>query len=642
MATRERLVLGVGLLSAVVLAGTALVPFSDPELAGRAALARLCGEVAEAVALEWEQMRRVPDVPTLELAGFSTGWQRGEVSVVPLEPVELRAGSAGGLSAFGALFAEAERAELAGDLERALELVLDALSHAEETGQRAAGRLRTIQLAASLERRDIVLAQWRAAAAELQPQHARGGTSYWLLCALAALPQLGPEDQRAAVIELDEHWFSGRLALPGWAPALAPTAPPAVLALVPDPARRALRERVEGWRVAVGEKATPWRDLKLLEKLAVERALGGAPAYHEDRLWRLRPVGEVWLAWVARETRVVSVFVTEQSVIGRLEARVRASGALPDGFRLAASGAGDGEVVRERTALLGDELGFVLLHEDPDALVRSESRRIQILRGALLLMSVFAAGAGVSTFRALRRERKLTDLKSSFVASVSHELRTPVASILLMAENLELDRVADAGAQKRYHGLIRREAMRLRRLVDDVLDFSRLERGRGLDIEREETALDEWMGDLCGEIEDWARRLGVEVSFAATDLGATAAIDREALRRAVFNLLDNAHKHGAGTPVRFEAFCRGDELALTIADGGPGIEPARRDEVFQPFARLREGNGHATGTGLGLAIVREIAEAHGGTVRVRDTVGGPGVALELCVPLSGQNGEVTA
>ena len=112
-----------------------------------------------------------------------------------------------------------------------------------------------------------------------------------------------------------------------------------------------------------------------------------------------------------------------------------------------------------------------------------------------MVAALFTGVAAALISRALRRERILSDLKSAFIARVSHDLRTPVASILLMAENLQEGRVG-ADSAPRYHGLIRSEALRLRRMVDDVLDFSRLERGRAPDLHREDVDLAHFVDDL--------------------------------------------------------------------------------------------------------------------------------------------------
>ena len=635
---RERSVLAVGLASAGVLVGAAFVPFGDAELAGRAALARLSAETADAVVAEWQRVLRDPRLPA-ESAGIVAERIGAPASFQWARPRVLDTRGAPPSEAFDALFAESERAELQGDRDKALDLVVEALEKQRDSVRKMEARLRAIQLAAASGRPDVARDQLQLARSEVTPDRARGEVSWLLLCTLAAEPALEEPIRAEALASVRAAWESGRLALPGWDADLAAGSGEETWYDVPDdPRRTALLRRLGE---VLGEPGLAEQDRDLRREAAVGRLLDPWGDEDPGGSWRFIPVGEAFFAWRHdREPATWGTFVTAEGLAQRFALRVAESGLLPAGFSLDFRGDGGGEVVRGRTPLLGDALGFALRHEDPAALVRAEGRRMQLIRAALLLMSLFAAGAGVSTFLALRRERVLANLKTSFVANVSHELRTPVASILLMAENLEAGRVPDAKAERRYHGLIRREAVRLRRLVDDVLDFSRLERGRGFELRREDTALAGWLADLRHEVEDWAAGCGADVTFDLGGVHGSAAVDREALRRAVFNLLDNAAKYGAGAPIRVSARAADGWLALAVADRGPGVPARRRGEVFQPFARMAEGNGHAAGAGLGLAIVREIAEAHGGSVSLTDREGG-GAVFELAVPLEDERTEVT-
>ena len=252
------------------------------------------------------------------------------------------------------------------------------------------------------------------------------------------------------------------------------------------------------------------------------------------------------------------------------------------------------------------------------------------------MLALFTGIAAVTTARVLRRERALAALKTSFVANVSHELRTPLSSILLMAENLERGLVRGDETQGKYHGLIRREAQRLRRLVDDVLDFSRLERGERLALRIEDVALGEFARELEADVRERVASPGPAVGFRGTGLPDAGCFDVEAVRRAVLNLVDNAVKHAGAR--RIDVELEGTDaggLRIRVRDDGVGIAPGRRSEVFAPFARggKVEANGNgAAGTGLGLAIVREIAEAHGGTAACADPGPQGGALFEIVLP----------
>jgi signal transduction histidine kinase len=355
--------------------------------------------------------------------------------------------------------------------------------------------------------------------------------------------------------------------------------------------------------------------------------------------------------------------VTAEGLRRRLARSIAEHALVPDGFLVdlgrgalvEADGvtAESGAVVRERTPLAGDLLGLTVRHRDPAAFVDSERARAVGLRWALLLMALFSAGAALATVRAMRRERALAGLRSAFVASVSHELRTPVSSLLLMTENLAAGRVADPAAQQRYHGLIRREAQRLRRLVDDVLDVSRLERGEPLALRRQDLATEPFVRDLAAALVEHVEAAGGTLTVRTLPLPPAACLDADAVRRAVLNLVDNALRHsgsklltfvaaadagpgsgpGLGSAVAADAGATAGTLLLAVADAGRGVPKAARERIFEPFERLGEDGGGAPGTGLGLSIVRAIVHGHGGRVTVRDREEGPGAVFEIRLPV---------
>jgi signal transduction histidine kinase len=205
----------------------------------------------------------------------------------------------------------------------------------------------------------------------------------------------------------------------------------------------------------------------------------------------------------------------------------------------------------------------------------------------------------------------------------------------MLAENLEENRVSETAARERYASLIRREAERLRRLVADVLDFSRLERGRQLELRRESRALEALLAELSDAAREWAHKHGIELTLELAADGAAATsvhVDAEALRRALENLLDNARKHSGSNQIALSASTQGGALRLEVRDRGRGIPVEQRATVFEPFERLESTNG-AGGAGLGLAIVREIAREHGGEARALEPLDGVGARLAIELPL---------
>ncbi|MCB9903753.1 MAG: HAMP domain-containing histidine kinase [Planctomycetes bacterium] len=556
--------------------------------------------------------------------------------------VSVEAAAAGGSRRFATRLAAAEVLEIYDtDTGAALEQLLSALQDAElSAGQRAIARLRAIQLAGKDGRTDVVREQWSLASAELSGAETESGLPVLLACGLAAGRALPQEDRCAIATRLSAAWGAGELALEGEEPLVAVlggTAPP----VVSENARLgALARRVE--------------------------ELGAEANCVDESFARRRS------AWIAAGLREVVGPLPEPLAVGRWE--IHATPAGPFAVRGAADGARTGSFVDP--AGLGNALAERLRRDAPESAhgewvvevapgslaladsflggwlrvrldlsngalppeVRAAGRFASILRWSMLAAAASILLASFAIVRALARERRLAELKSTFIANVSHELRTPLASILLMAENLEEGRVSDPASQGRYHANIRREAQRLRRLVSDVLDFSRLERGAGPRLEREELDLGAWGTSVADEALDRGARDGVALGVDVAALhGEHGRIDGDALRRVVINLVDNALKYGGGE-VRFAARVADGELELVVEDRGPGIPPAEREAVFDPFRRLDDGEGPA-GTGLGLAIVRALVEAHGGRVSIGSGEDGRGARFEARVPLEAEQVE---
>jgi signal transduction histidine kinase len=312
------------------------------------------------------------------------------------------------------------------------------------------------------------------------------------------------------------------------------------------------------------------------------------------------------------------------------------AGQLPRGYELeigACQDPGPAAGLRRAVVLEPGLLCFTLRNPGQSEFVEAAVRRTALLRGAFLVLALMCVVGGWATWRALVRERRLAELRTLFVANVSHELRTPLASILLLSENLASGRVKTPEQVARYHAGIQREALRLRELVDSVLDMSRLERGRPLAIERAELDLSTWWASTSAELSERARAGGAELELVTGRLEGSANVDGDSLRRALSNLVDNALKHSGDARLVADADVVGDELVLGVRDHGKGIPAARRDRLFEPFERLDDGPQAAPGTGLGLSIVRAIAVAHGG--RAACVPVEPGARFELAIPLDG-------
>ncbi len=655
---REILVLAGGLASTIALLGAAFTSYGDPERAGESELARLMGVFEDAVVAEWDRMRRDPW--PFEDATGSFAWEiaRDELEPETPAPVDWLADRSTPHPAFDALLGEARRIEREeGDPAEALEVVLETLTKSCDAPRRAEARLRAIQLAGRTERADVARAQWELAWGELEGWEARDDTSYLLLATLAATPHLTAERRREARDRLVELWSGGRLALPdplsegdesnvGGAHAGTLRHP---LLLVRD----SVRELVQ----ALAEEPDPrLEEAELVHRgRLVAHELGELGRPMVPGSWGVRRLDEGLLAFrgiPAHPSRMEGVVLEpggfEQRVLRAIsEADLLAPGYLVrigdlvTGVGAKALDSIDSDphldpepYVREPARLPDSDLELTVSHFDPDSVISSEARRARLLRAGLIVLALFTGAAAFTTVRVLRRERALAALRTSFVANVSHELRTPLSSILLMAENLERRLVKSDETREKYHGLIRREAQRLRRLVDDVLDFSRLDRGERLRVEW--TDVD--VAAFARELEEQARELAPEAVLRVDDAPPTARLDEDAVRRAALNLVDNAVKHGGGGAVEVTLAGGPDgALRIRVRDRGVGIEPARRTAVFEPFTRLAATGNGTPGAGLGLAIVREIAEAHGGSAACLAPDDGEGAAFEIFLPSVGGN-----
>lgn len=300
----------------------------------------------------------------------------------------------------------------------------------------------------------------------------------------------------------------------------------------------------------------------------------------------------------------------------------------------------------------------------PETLYARQRQRT-LMFGALIAAS--ALGALIGFFfarRAFRSQLQLNESKSNFVSSVSHELRAPIASVRLMAESLERGKVSEAPKQNEYFRFIVQECRRLSSLIENVLDFSRIEQGRK-QYEFEPTDLAALTRETVKLMEPYATERGIVLEIMNIPAGSSIEleVDGRAMQQALVNLIDNAIKHSAkGQTVTVGFDCVGSRtgvppvsnvigtvakpaganenqssetgrmpILLYVEDRGPGIPPEEHEKIFERFYRLgSELRRETQGVGIGLSIVRHIVEAHGGNVTVRSSVGhGSRFTIEL-------------
>ncbi len=239
----------------------------------------------------------------------------------------------------------------------------------------------------------------------------------------------------------------------------------------------------------------------------------------------------------------------------------------------------------------------------------------------LLALLGLTAGLVATAIFQLRRARKLTRLRSDFVSQVSHELRTPLTQIRMFAETLRLGRVRSGAESARSLEIIDRESRRLGHLVENILQFSRGERGT-LELARRVQPLAPLVSEVVEELEPLTEARGARIRVLSNgDDGGSieAAVDAGAFRQILLNLLDNAVKYGPkGQEIHLETSrdqggVNGPRVRLSVDDEGPGVPRRDRERVWRSFRRLERDRRRAVaGTGIGLAVVRELVERHGG------------------------------
>jgi len=275
--------------------------------------------------------------------------------------------------------------------------------------------------------------------------------------------------------------------------------------------------------------------------------------------------------------------------------------------------------------------GYVLLFEvhPAEALEQDLDAADERLGWTLGVMGFVVLLGSLFVWRAVQAETRLAARKAEFVSTVSHELRTPLTSIRMYADMLKEGWVKDEASARDYFALIAAESERLARLVNNVLDFSRIERGKKT-FEMRTGDPAPVVREAAETLRPYLREKGLKLEIDVPETLPAATFDRDALVQILVNLIDNASRHGK-EEVRVEAAARDGAVVLRVLDRGPGVPAADRERIFDPFTRGAQAAGG--GSGLGLALVRHYALAHKGRVEVSDRDGG-GAVFSLVLPAS--------
>jgi len=292
------------------------------------------------------------------------------------------------------------------------------------------------------------------------------------------------------------------------------------------------------------------------------------------------------------------------------------------------------EALAVQIAFSGMLEGWHLRIAEPDDTAAKKVRDRRIIDSLLLggAVAIILLGLGLLAI-AIRRERRSNELKSDFISNVSHELKTPLAIISMFGEMLANNKTKSPEQATEYAEIIWRESVRLGRLIDNVLDFAKIERGMGV----YEFAESDIVEVVERAIDLATRRLQTANMALEAHIGEDiplVQLDANAFTLAVLNLVDNAIKYaGDGKKIELSLRRDGERVVLAIKDFGPGIPLEEQARIFERFYRAKEMRlKPIRGSGIGLALVQHIARAHGGDITVESTPGN-GATFQLWLPI---------
>lgn len=289
------------------------------------------------------------------------------------------------------------------------------------------------------------------------------------------------------------------------------------------------------------------------------------------------------------------------------------------------------EVIRD--ADLHDAFRWTLEQGEPSDL------RVELITGVVCKFEVHVSPFeleeqrhAIGYFHDVTQIERLETIRQEFLSNISHELRTPLTSILAFVETLEDGAIDDAENNRRFLGVIKRNAERMRALISDILELSLIESG-SVSIESREIDLKPFVDAIFGDLS--AKAAARQISLV-NDIQADTRVTCDPIRleQMLTNLVDNAIKFNReGGSVTLNAVIGAGRCRISVADTGEGILPEHRNRIFERFYRAdRARTSDVGGTGLGLAIVKHLARLHGGEVSAVSVLGtGSTFTIELPV-----------
>lgn len=318
--------------------------------------------------------------------------------------------------------------------------------------------------------------------------------------------------------------------------------------------------------------------------------------------------------------------------------------------------AGDDLIIVVRHSKNNELIACSLLNSAPDEVVKEQAiwllpdynlgiqpkgisisqlakKRAQQNIGLLILVDLLLIGGAWLFYRNVKRELHLAKVKSDFVSNVSHEIRTPLALISMYAETLQLGRLKDESKRHKYYDIIYRETQRLSGIVNNILNFSRIESGRQK-ITFEDVHLNDIVESVLNNYQYHLKEKGFILKVNLNDQLSSIKADNQAITESLINLIDNAIKYSDKTKeVTVSTGLKNTFQYIEVSDKGIGISPKERKHIFDKFYRVTKGAlAHcAKGSGLGLSIVMHLIKEHKGHIELDSSID-KGSSFRLLLP----------
>ena len=337
------------------------------------------------------------------------------------------------------------------------------------------------------------------------------------------------------------------------------------------------------------------------------------------------PAGYTWVPY-GSEPWLVTLTEPQPSLPGFLLA-VSSARVAPPGVKLRTQSAG-GDVLGDPFPGLYFEWSGQRAPDTP----ATDLPAAMWVAGIALVLGVAFFG-GYLLLRDVNRDVRIAEVRSQFVASVSHELKTPLTAIRMFAETLAMGRSRDERTRSEYLETIVNESERLARLVDNVLDFSKIEQGKKI-YRLRPTRLEDVVGSAVRAMQFPLDQQGFHLRYSVEGDIPEIQADPDAIQQAILNLLTNAMKYsGDSRDIDLRLATREGNAVIEVTDRGLGLTAEERKRVFEKFYRAPSHEKHSiAGTGLGLTLVAHIAGGHGGRVEVH-SVPGEGSRFGILIPV---------